>query len=251
MWAVHAAGPVGVGFLLFLFRCAGLFMTAPVFGTRTVPVRVRLALSVAVALTAFVAAGSPAYANWERLSILLPAVLSESLVGIATGLAARFSIDAVSGAAHAAGLTMGIGFSSVIDPLNGANSDGLSQLLTFVTLLVALAAGIHRDAIAWFCRSVIEVPPGSILTVPELTATVIAEAARSVAMAVRMSFPLTAAVFFSYVGIGLIGRSAPQINVANVGFAVALLAGGGAVYFVSPFIAEMAARSARAVLIGA
>ena len=251
MWAVQAAGPVGIGFILCLFRCAGLFMTAPIFGTRAVPVRFRLSLSVLVALVAFMAAGSPAYANWERMSLLLPAVLSESLVGISTGLAARFSIDAVSGAAHAAGLTMGIGFSSVIDPLNGADSNGLSQILMFVTLLVALAAGIHRDAVAWVCRSVIEVPPGSILTVPELTATVIAEAARSVALAVRLSFPLTAAVFFSYVGIGLIGRTAPQINVANVGFAVALLAGGGAIYFVSPYIAEMAARSARAVLIGA
>jgi flagellar biosynthesis protein FliR len=88
------------------------------------------------------------------------------------------------------------------------------------------------------------------VNVQELAATVIGEAARGSALAIRLSFPVMAAVLFGYVAVGVIGRSAPQMNLANIGYAVALLAGGAALYLVSPTLAEIVARSARSVFIG-
>jgi flagellar biosynthesis protein FliR len=242
--------PVAVGFLLVLFRCAGLLMAAPLFSAKSVPARVRLALALVVSLVAFQAAGAPPFANWDRPGPLLVAVFSETLIGLAAGLAARLCIEAAASAGHAAGLTMGIGFAAILDPVHGEESNALQELLLFAALGVAVAAGLHREAIAWFCRSVIETPPGAAVSVQELAATVIGEAARGSALAIRLSFPVMAAVLFGYVAVGVIGRSAPQMNLANIGYAVALLAGGAALYLVSPTLAEIVARSARTVFIG-
>jgi flagellar biosynthesis protein FliR len=243
--------PTAMGFLLVLFRCGGLFSVAPIFGTRAVPSRVRMALAVSVALIAFQAAGAPRFVAWDQIGPLIVAILGETIIiGLAAGMASRFSIDAAAAAGHAAGLSMGIGFSAVIDPINGADSNALSQLFSFAALGVALTAGIHHEIILWLCRTIIETPPGQALSVPELTSTVVGEAARAAALSVRLAFPIMAAVILGYVALGLLGRTAPAMNLSNVGFAIALLCGAGAVYMVAPLLAELAARSARTVFVG-
>ena len=236
-----------MGFLLVLFRCSSLLMTAPLFGTQTVPMRVRMGVAMIVSLVAFQAAGMPRFAAWEQPIPLLGAVVSETLIGLATGLASRFIIEAAGAAGHAAGLTMGLGFSATIDPVHGQQSDALSQMLVFVSMGAALAAGIHHEAIAWLCRSFIETPPGMIVSISELTGVIIAEAARATSLSIRLAFPVMAAVLFGYIGAGLLGRTAPQLNINNIGFAIALLCGGVAVYYVSPFLAEIVARESRII----
>jgi len=242
--------PAAIGFLLVLFRCGGLLMSAPLFSTKAVPARVRMGLALVVALVAFQAAGAPRFAAWERLGPLLVAIVSETVIGVSAGLAARLCMEAASAAGNAAGLTMGIGFAAILDPVHGAESNALSELLLFAAMAVAVAAGLHREAIAWFCRSVIETPPGAAVNMQELASTVIGEAARGSSLAIRLSFPVMAAVLFGYIAVGLLGRSAPQMQLSSIGYAVALLAGGAALYLVSPTLAEMVARSARAVFVG-
>ena len=241
---------VAIGFVLILFRCTALVMTAPLFGTRAVPTQVRMALAMVLSLVAFQAAGGPGFARWNQVGPLLVAALGECLIGLSAGLAARFAIEAMSAAGHTAGLSMGIGFAAVIDPLHGAESTALSELLVFLALAVALAAGLHREVVVWLCRSVIERPPGSAVSVPELSSAVIGEAAMAAALAIRLAFPVMAAVLFGYTGLGLVGRISPQIAAGNLGFAIALLAGGGALYLTSPLLADIVARSARRIFVG-
>src|SRR5215207_4802058 len=226
--------PLAFGFLLVLFRCAGLFMVAPLFGTKSVPPQVRMGLALSVSLIAFQAAGMPRFAEWGHTGPLLGAMVSESLIGLSAGLAAKLCIEAASAAGHAAGLSMGIGFAAVLDPVHGADSNALSELLLFAALGAALAAGLHREAIGWFCRSIIEIPPGTERSIQELAQGVITEAARGCALAIRLGFPIMAAVLFGYVVLGVLGRAAPQAQLSNIGYGVALLAGGVALYLVAP-----------------
>lgn len=247
--AVTSWEPLAFGFLLVLFRCAALFMVAPLFGMKSVPAQVRMGLALAVSLIAFQAAGMPRFAEWDRMGPLLGAMVTESLTGLSAGLAAKLCMEAAAAAGHAAGLSMGIGFAAVIDPVHGEDSNALSQLLLFGALAAALAAGLHREAIGWFCRSIIEIPPGSARSAPELASVVIGEAARGSALAIRLGFPVMAAVLFGYVILGLLNRVAPQAQIGNLGFAMALVAGGIALYLTAPHLAELVARSARATFV--
>jgi flagellar biosynthesis protein FliR len=247
--AVTSWEPMAFGFLLVLFRCAGLFMVAPIFGVKSVPPQVRMALALGVSMVAFQAAGLPRFAEWDRAGSLLGAMVVESLAGLSAGLAARLCIEGAAAAGNAAGMSMGIGFAAVLDPVHGSDSTALSELLLFAALAAALAAGLHREAIAWFCRSVIDIPPGSARSIPEMASTVISEAARGCSLAIRLGFPVMAAVLFGYIMLGLLGRASPQAQLGNIGYAVALLAGGVALYLVAPYLAEMVARSARATFV--
>jgi flagellar biosynthetic protein FliR len=238
------------GFLLVLFRCAALFMTAPVFVFRSFPVRVRLGLAFAVALVAYGGAGYPRYEAWQSVSTLVGAAVMETLLGLAMGTAARLAIDAAFAAGHLIGLSMGLGFGFVLDPHSGAESTSVSEFLGFLALGALVAAGGHREALAWLCRSIIAVPPGSEMDARVLSWQVVSAATAGLALAVRLAYPVMAAVLVGQVIIGILGRTAPQINISSVGFSFTVLAGAGIFYVTAPMIAEAAARSAIAAFSG-
>ena len=56
-----------------------------------------------------------------------------------------------------------------------------------------------------------------------------------------------AAVTIGHLGLGVLNRASPQLNLSNIGFTVAILAGGAAFYLVAPSAASMAAQMARTV----
>lgn len=242
--------PFALGFFLVLVRCTSLIMVAPIFSARTIPALVRLGFSVPIAVAVYIGAGMPAFGGWERVPALFSAVAMEVVVGMGAGLCARFAVDASIAAGSAIATGMGVSFGSQIDPLNGAQSSAVGDLLSFLTLAVALAAGLHREAIAWLCRSVRDAPPGSNLSLPTIATRVIADGTESFALAVRLSFPVLAAVTLGHLGLGVLNRAAPQLNLANIGFTVALVAGGVAFYLVAPGAAVLAAQAARTAFAG-
>jgi flagellar biosynthetic protein FliR len=79
---------------------------------------------------------------------------------------------------------------------------------------------------------------------------VIADGAESFALAVRLAMPALAAVTLGHLGLGLLNRAGPQLNLGNIGFTIALLAGGGAFYLIAPGAAVMAAQAARMAFAG-
>lgn len=237
--------PLAIGFFLVLVRCTSLFMVAPIFSAKTIPALVRMGFSVPIAVAVFIGAGSPGFAGWEQPALLIPAVVMELIIGSSAGLAARFAIEASMAAGSAIAIAAGVSFGSVIDPLHGAESSAIGDLLSFITMAVALATGLHRDAVVWLCRSVQETPPGSEFSVATIANRVIADGAASFALSVRLAFPVLAAVTLGHLGLGLINRAAPQFNLSNIGFTVALVAGCGAFYLVAPSAAVMAAEAAR------
>jgi flagellar biosynthetic protein FliR len=242
--------PYAVGFFLVLVRCTSLMMVAPIFGAKPIPALVRMGFSVPIAVAVYLGAGSPVFAGWEQLPALIPAAAVEVIMGVGAGLCARFAIEATIAAGSAISTAMGISFGSVIDPLHGAESTAVGDLLSFVTMAVALAAGLHREAVAWLCRSVQEAPPGSDISVATIATRVIADGTETFALSVRIAFPVLAAVTIGHMGLGVLNRTAPQLNLSNVGFTVALVAGGAAFYLVAPGAAVMAAQAARTAFAG-
>ena len=199
------------------------------FGMKTVPGRLRMMLSLVLAYAAFAGAGFPLFSGGS--GALVSAAIVETIVGLSAGLAARFALEGASAAGHMIAASMGLSFGA-----------------SMIALAALLAAGAHRDLVEWLCRSVITVPPGSAVEIAPIAGVVVTQALAAVALTVRMAFPVLAAVTFGHVALGVVGRTAPQLNIASVGFSITILAGGGALYMTAPTIAEMAANAVRNAL---
>jgi flagellar biosynthetic protein FliR len=236
------------GFALVLLRTAGLLVTVPILGARVVPARVRLALAVLLSLAVFAGAGAPSAPPPGGVPGLVLAVAGETAMGLLAGLAARFVLDAALAAGQLIGISMGIGFAALVDPTSGAESNAPGEMLLTLAQLGALAMGIHREAIGWLARSVQVWPPGGPLALERLASHAIGQGVLGATLAVRIAFPVLAAVIVGYAITGVLTRTAPQISLSSIGFSVAILAGGAALYLVAPYAAEMVARSTVAAL---
>ena len=242
--------PMAAAFILVVLRCAGLFSVVPLFGLPAIPARVRMAAAVAVSVVAFLGAGAPSFAAWDHADRFIIAALSEALVGLCAGMAARLVLDATTAAGSAIGMSMGLSMAATYDPVHGSESPAVSQVLSLLALALAVAGGIHREAVAWLCRSVVEMPPGSPVSVSELAARVVGQAVGAVVLAIHLAFPVLAAVTIGHLSLGLLNRTTPQLGLSNIGFSVALLAGVGALYLAAPPAALLAAEAARSALAG-
>lgn len=238
------------GFGLLLFRTAGLCATAPMLGARLVPARVRMGLALALTFAVFNGAGAPAVPVPGSLLGLAGPALVETALGLLGGLAARWALDAALAAGHLAGLSAGLGFSALIDPTSGAESNGLSQYLFAGAQAAALSLGLHREAVGWLARAAQAWPPGGPVELGPVLARTAGHAVLAVALSVRLAFPVLAAVLLGHACMGVMSRMAPQLNLSNVGFSIAILAGGLGIYLAAPGIAELAARAAVAAFQG-
>lgn len=236
------------GFALVLFRAAGLVVAAPAIGTNLVPPQVRLALAFAAAAAAFAGGGMPAAPLPPHLVLLAGSALAETLVGLSAGLGARLVLEAAGAAGQAAGISAGLGYGALLDPVGGASTTALGQLFAMGALAFAVALGIHREAFAWLARSVAAFPPGGALDLRALAGAVVVHGLAGISLAVRLAFPILAAITCGHLALGLLGRIAPQLNLASVGFSIAIFAGGAAIYLVLPAAADAAARAALAAL---
>jgi flagellar biosynthesis protein FliR len=234
------------GFALVLLRTAGLFLSAPVLSARVVPPRARLALALVASLAIYTGSGSPRVAPPESLLGLAATAAVETAFGLVAGLAARWVLEAAVAAGHVIGLSMGLGFGSLVDPSSGGESSPVSQFLMISAQAGAVAFGIHREALAWLARSSVVWPPGGRLVLTDLALRAVGQATVCAALAVRVAFPVLAAVLLGHAVVGVIGRTAPQFNLSTVGFSMAVLAGGLALYLVAPGAADLVARQAAA-----
>jgi flagellar biosynthetic protein FliR len=174
-------------------------------------------------------------------------VLSEAVMGTVAGLSSRLVLDAAQFGGQAAGASMGIGFGQMINPNSGADSSTIGELYGALALGVALALGIHTEAIAWIVRSLQDVPPGGTIDVQSLSSALIRQVIFAVTLSIRVAYPLFAASLFGYAVLGLLGKASPQLSLSNLGFGVSILCGGGALYLVAPEGARVCAQAALTV----
>lgn len=244
---MELALPAAFGFLLVLLRTGALVAAGPVLGARTIPGRIKLGLTLVVAWVAFTAAGMPRVVLPSSFTGLAALAASETALGLVAGLSSRLLLDAAQVGGQAASMAMGLGFGQVLSPTSNAESTSVGELFAMLALGVALTLGVHREAIGWLARSVIEAPPGATVDVRSLAAALSTQILYALTLAVRVAYPLFSAAVLGYGILGMLGKASPQLSLSNLGFGVSIVAGGGAVYLLAPQGAQLCAQAALAV----
>ncbi|MDE2255804.1 MAG: flagellar biosynthetic protein FliR, partial [Betaproteobacteria bacterium] len=132
---------IGAFFWPFL-RVLGTLSTAPVFGASQIPVQVRVGLAVAIALALAPALpGMPPVQLGSSLSWML--VLQQLLVGGVVGVSMTLILTAVQLGGSVIGLQMGLGFSTLFDPVQGVQVTSLASFLNLLAMLLFLALNGH------------------------------------------------------------------------------------------------------------
>ena len=218
-------------------------MTAPILGWRSIPNSVRLLFAGLITLSVFVSMPPP-QAIPDDLILLVGYTVREAALGAITGLTSRIALDSALMAGQVGGTTMGANFGAIVDPANGAAGGGPAQFYAVGSLGFAVWLGLHHDLVMWLFQSSRAIPPGQAIDLIPFLRGSIEVTLQSIALGIRLAFPVLAAVTFGHITLGIVGRSASQLNLASIGFSIAILSGAFALYLTAPAAMELAARAA-------
>jgi flagellar biosynthetic protein FliR len=206
-------------FLLVLARLAGLFGTAPVLGDARVPVRVRAGLAAVLAAALAPAVATPA-ALPTTLWGVAGAVAVESGLGAMLGFVAQLVFAGVELGGQLAGIQMGFGLDTLIDPQTQGRITVVSQWQQLLAMLVFLALDVHHLLIRAVLASFRTAPPGGLVLSGVGLGGAIGLSGELFAIGVRIAAPVLIALLLTNGALGVLARTIPQLNVFVVGFPV-------------------------------
>jgi flagellar biosynthetic protein FliR len=204
-------------------RILALLATAPILHDRTVPARLKIGL--AFAITVLVAPTLPASPVGIGSPGALAALAQQLAVGAALGFAMRVVFAAVEVAGEQIGLQMGLSFGGFIDPQSGAQSPLLGSFLGLVAAFLYLSLDGHLHLVAVLVES-FSVWPVAPQPSPALDPLRLAAWGGEVfRLGLHLALPVLATLLLVNLALGVLARSAPQLNIFAVGFPATLLAG--------------------------
>ncbi|MBI5258721.1 MAG: flagellar biosynthetic protein FliR [Burkholderiales bacterium] len=202
-------------------RALALMTSLPVFGQRSVPMRVKIALALFIALAAQVSLPEmPVVPLDSPQAVML--VVQQVLIGISMGFAVRLVFAAIELGGEVIGLQMGLNFAGFFDPATASQGTASGRFFgTIVGFLFIIVNG-HLALIAALIKSFSAFPAG-----PEPFAFLRATqpqvwGAELFSLGLWIALPLVGMLLFVNLVLGVISRVAPQINIFAIGFPATL-----------------------------
>jgi flagellar biosynthetic protein FliR len=235
-----------IAFFLVLARVGPLFVVAPLFSSKMIPIRARGVAAVALAVGLSPLALNDSKLPTDALSIA-GLIGKEALVGFAFAFAISVLFAAVSIAGSFLDTLIGFSYGGLVDPVNGNQSSAISQLYTLVGVMVFIAIGGDTWMIQGLAKTYdlvgIEQMPalGALVGGAQHTFSTI------FLSAVELAAPVLIALIITDAGFGVVSRVMPQLNVFAVGFPAKILVGfviiGASLPFVAGWIGNELQRS--------
>jgi flagellar biosynthetic protein FliR len=207
-------------FVLVLTRISGLVMTAPIYGSNSVPLRIRGFLAVGLAMMITPTQNAEILEVPEHLVGIVIMMGRELVLGLALGLAVMILFTGLQLAGQIIGQTSGMSLADVFDPTLQTNIAVFSQLLDIITLSVFLTIGGHRQVLHALLDTFRWRPPGGDGLPARLIDIMTTVTSESFLIGIRVGAPVMVALMLAIVILGLISRTLPQLNILAVGFSL-------------------------------
>jgi flagellar biosynthetic protein FliR len=200
-------------FALVLSRVAGIFSAIPVFGGRTIPLRIKVIIILMITLVCFPVLSINAPVIPTDVFTLAMLVLREVMVGITLGFITRIIFSAVEFSGQIIGMQMGFTISSIIDPSQGTQTQIMSVMQTLLATLMFLSMNIHHLFIRTIVDSFRIVPLGGWHINAEIISFLIKATSDIFILGVRLAAPVMIALLLTSVTLGIMARAFPQMNI--------------------------------------
>lgn len=196
-------------------RVGGVVLVAPVFSARTVPVTLRTALLVLIAVLLQPAAlghlsGAP------RLTAA--ALFTETLIGFAIGFGAAVTVGAAEVAGELMTVQIGLSGAAVLDPLTQQSTPVLGQFMQLLAVTLLLAGDAHLLMLDSLAASLRYLPVGAPVDAQAGFGAMVALGSTLFLLGLRFAAPVVAAVLVANVALAILSRAAPTLNVLSVAF---------------------------------
>ncbi len=229
-------------FILIFLRVSAVIVFIPVLGDRNVSVKIKggLALLISALLFPHVAVNA-ANVGFDIFSLFIR-MGTEVLIGAAIGFISQLLFAGIQMAGQLIGFQMGFSIANVIDPASTQQVSIIAEFMYLLMLLIFLAFNGHHIFISALAKSFQTVPLLGFAFSGKLPAGMVDMMKGMFEVAVKIGAPLMALMFFITIGMGLIARTVPQINIFIIGFPLQIAIGLVGMGLSMPFFLSLAGR---------
>jgi flagellar biosynthetic protein FliR len=193
-------------------------MFFPIVGSAQVPGRIKVGLILFVSIAVFPVVRATPMHDPKSLFELVVNLFSEITIGLAVAYSARLMFTAVQIAGTVVDFQMGFGVVNVIDPQTETQVSVTAQFQNILAILFFLALDAHHIIIGAIVESFFLINPFQINFSTFTPEIILLLFKATFVTAVKIAAPIMAILFFISVGLGLVARTVPQMNVFIVGF---------------------------------
>ena len=211
-------------FVLVFARVGTMVMLMPGIGERFIFSRARLSLAFFIALML-----SPLMRPLLRIPAdttgVVSLLLGEVLIGLTIGICARFVMACLQSAGTIVAQTMGLGFAMTVDPTGGLQNPSIGNLLTMLGITLILTSDLHHVAIVAIHESYRMLPPGALPPMSDVLSLAVRAASQGFSLAVQIAAPFIVFGLLFNLGLGVLARMMPQLQVFFLAVPASILGG--------------------------
>jgi len=205
-----------------MIRVSAFLLAAPFFSLRAVNVRVRILLAALLTLMVYPLVDWPLVDPYSAAG--LRELFNQVLIGTIMGMLLQIVSAALVVGGQAVSSSMGLGMANMVDP-NMGNVPVISQFFIVCSTLIFMGLGGHVIVITLILESFKALPIGQMLAPDMLMAVLLEWSSMMFLGALLLALPVMICLLFINIGIGVITRAAPALNIFAVGFPAMILAG--------------------------
>lgn len=213
------------GYFLVFARLGAAIMLLPGFGEGFVSPRIRilLALAVTFAVMPIVADALPALPpDVLGLVVLL---FGEILIGLFIGTLARILLSVLQSAGALIANFTSLSAAQVFDPSAAGMTTLPGSFLNLLALVLIFATNLHHVMLGALVGSYTAFPAGSAPPLADFAEAASQLVAQGFALALQLSAPLLVVTLVMQIGLGLLARLMPQMQVFFVAMPLQILLG--------------------------
>lgn len=199
--------------LLVFVRIGAALSAMPGFGESYVTPRARLILAVAVALLVTPLVADTLPGEPDQVSVLLALLAGELFIGLFIGTLARVFMSALITGGMVMAYMSTMANALVNDPASQQQGSIIGAFLHITALVAIFGLNLHHVMLAAVVDSYVVFPVGVAPPVGDFAQLMSQTVARSFLVAMKIAAPFVVAGLVLYLGIGLLSRLMPQVQI--------------------------------------
>ena len=212
-------------FMLVFARVGAMVMLMPGFGESNIPVRIKLGIALLLTLIILPLHRAAYQVDLNSMSSLGVLMVHEIVIGIVLGATARVTLSALAVAGSVIAQQLGLGFVTAVDPTQGQQGLLIGNFLTILGMTLLFATDSHHLVIAALNESYRIFSPGELMPSGDVAALATRAFAAAFKIGMQLSAPFLVFGLVFNIGLGVLARLMPAMQVYFVGVPLSIMAG--------------------------
>lgn len=220
--------------LLIFVRVGAATMLLPGYGEPFVSPRLRLLFALMVSFVVAPVLSKTLPKMPESASLLTLLIMGEVLIGVFLGTVARLFLAALTTAGMVIGYMSTMANALTTDPSAAQQGSIAGSFLTLVALLTIVTLDLHHMLLMAVVDSYDLFVPGQVPPVSDFSEMVARTVAKTFVLSFQIAAPFVVVGLIFYLGLGLLGRLMPQMQVFFVAMPLQIAIGLGILFIALP-----------------